>query len=81
MQVSNGLRFYVASAEDTLISKLEWSQMGESERQLRGAAGIIRTQGKNLDSSYIEGWVGKHDLENQWRTARELAGKDDSSPD
>jgi hypothetical protein len=68
-----GLCFYVASAEDTLIAKLEWAKSGESERQLRDAAGIIRVQGKSLDLSYIEAWVNKLDLENQWRAARNLA--------
>jgi len=30
-----GLHLYVASAEDTILSKLEWSRSSESERQYR----------------------------------------------
>jgi hypothetical protein len=61
-----GTRAFVATAEDLLIAKLEWSKLGESERQLRDAAGILRTQGQRLDSAYIESWVKQLDLENQW---------------
>ena len=41
-----GARVFVASAEDTVISKLEWAQLGGgSELQLRDAAGILTLQG------------------------------------
>jgi len=68
-----GFSFYVATAEDILLSKLEWAKLGESERQLRDAAGIIRTQGSNLDLQYIEKWVKGLDLEGQWKEAQEIA--------
>jgi hypothetical protein len=71
-----GLQFYVASAEDTLIAKLEWAKMGESERQLRDAAGIMRTQGRDLDLSYVETWVNELELKSQWRAARNLVSQE-----
>jgi hypothetical protein len=64
---------YVASAEDVLISKLEWAKEGESQLQLRDAAGIIRTQGDELNLLYIAKWVRELGLETQWHRARELA--------
>jgi hypothetical protein len=64
----------VASAEDTIVAKLEWSKMGGSERQLEEVAGIIRLRGNELDTRYIERWVGALELEPQWERARTLAG-------
>jgi len=63
-----GARVFVASAEDTVISKLEWAQLGGgSELQLRDAAGILTLQGRaKLDVAYIEHWVRELGLEESW---------------
>jgi len=65
---------YAATPEDILIAKLEWAKMGESERQIRDAAGIIEIQGTALDTEYVEKWVRELGLEPQWRLALERAG-------
>ncbi len=70
----DGLIFVIARAEDVLISKLEWFKMGESERQLNDAAGIIRVQGDRLDLAYVEHWIASLGLQEQWLRARQLAG-------
>jgi hypothetical protein len=69
-----GAHVYVATAEDILIAKMEWHRMGESERQLDDAAGIIRRQGPSLDRRYVEQWVRELALEEEWRKALERAG-------
>ncbi len=46
-----------ATAEDTVLAKLEWAQLGGSDRQYGDAAGIIRVQGARLDWSYLETWA------------------------
>jgi hypothetical protein len=58
-----------ASAEDTLISKLEWAKLGGgSELQLRDAAGILSLHGRErLDIAYVEHWVRELGLEESWR--------------
>jgi hypothetical protein len=68
-----GMRLTIATAEDVLLAKLEWAKMGESDRQLIDAAGIIKVQGNTLDTSYIERWVEQLGLEQQWLAAREKA--------
>jgi len=60
----------VASPEDVVIAKLRWANIGGSERQLQDAVGILSMQGRNLDYTYIEHWVGKLDIEDQWQRAR-----------
>lgn len=63
----------VATAEDTVIAKLEWAQAGESERQLRDVAGILEVNGETLDRDYIGRWVAQLGLESAWRRALGLA--------
>jgi hypothetical protein len=48
----------VASAEDTVIAKLQWAKHGQYERQLRDVVGILRVSGDVLDMSYIARWTG-----------------------
>jgi hypothetical protein len=63
----------VATAEDTIIAKLEWARAGESERQLRDVARILAVSGETLDRPYLSGWVAELNLGDAWRQARELA--------
>ena len=48
-------RAYVASAEDTVLAKLEWYWLGgqASDRQWRDALGVLKVQGQRLDLAYM----------------------------
>ena len=62
---------FVASAEDTIVAKVEWSkQSGGSERQRRDVAGILATVGRDLDRDYVERWIRGLDLEEEWGVAQ-----------
>ena len=62
---------YVASPEDTIVAKLEWSkQSGGSERQRRDVAGILATLGQEVDRAYVERWVRDLDLADEWDAAQ-----------
>jgi hypothetical protein len=62
---------FLASAEDTIVAKLEWSkQVGGSERQRRDVAGILATAGGSLDRPYVERWVRDLDLVEEWQAAQ-----------
>jgi hypothetical protein len=54
--------FYIVSAEDSILSKLEWAQKGESERQFHDAVGIAEVQWGNLDIDYLKKWAKELDL-------------------
>jgi len=69
-----GVNVYAASPEDIIVAKLRWSKMGASERQLEDAAGVIRMQGHQLDTSYVTKWVELLQLEEQWKAALQRAG-------
>lgn len=64
-----GIEVDTATAEDTIIAKLEWSKDGGSERQLDDVAGIVRQRGGELDHAYIERWVTELALAAQWAVA------------
>ncbi len=46
-----------ASAEDTILTKLEWSRDAASARQYADALGIIRVQDASLDWAYLDHWA------------------------
>lgn len=68
-----GRQVAVATAEDVLLAKLEWSKAGGSERQLEDAAGILQARGEELDRAYVEGWVAELGVEGQWERVLAMA--------
>jgi hypothetical protein len=52
---------YLASPEDTVLSKLEWyRQTGStSDRQWSDIIGVLKVQGERLDRSYLSSWAEK----------------------
>ncbi|HEX7665504.1 MAG TPA: hypothetical protein VF407_13355 [Polyangiaceae bacterium] len=62
-----GVVLLVATAEDTIVAKLEWSrESGGSERQRRDIAGILATNVGTLDRGYLEAWIDALDLRGEW---------------
>jgi hypothetical protein len=62
------------SGEDLILSKLEWSKMSESERQIRDVAVVLEKRDHSLDRPYIEKWVTELGVTSEWAHARQLAG-------
>jgi len=53
-----GIPTWIASAEDTILSKLEWSRLGGgSERQRSDVASIIAVRRSSLDLTYLRRWA------------------------
>jgi hypothetical protein len=55
---------YAATAEDTILAKLEWYRMGGevSERQWRDVVGVLETQSDRLDHEYLSKWACELDV-------------------
>ena len=68
-----GLRLVVASPEDVIIAKLEWSKLSESKRQIEDVAAILRARRESLDQIYLEKWIRELGLEKEWGDAQTAA--------
>ena len=68
-----GVPLAIATAEDVILSKLEWSKLGGSLRQIEDAAGILELRSAHLDRAYLEGWVERLGLQEQWAAALKSA--------
>ncbi len=62
-----GLAAAVATAEDTILSKLEWARKGGgSERQVEDALGVLRVGGDRIDRSYVAHWAADLGVVDLW---------------
>jgi hypothetical protein len=65
-----GMQVPMATAEDTILAKLEWAHAGSSERQLDDVAGILDVRGNELDLAYIERWLDELGVRDLWDRVR-----------
>ncbi len=74
----NDRLFYLASPEDTILSKLEWYRMGGevSERQWNDLLGVLKLQGTSLDFVYLRRWATSLQVADLLDRACEDAGID-----
>lgn len=64
-----GLEIPIASAEDTILAKLRWSEMsGGSQRQISDIRQILRAQRDVLDATYLHEQANQMGLASQWST-------------
>jgi hypothetical protein len=67
-----GVRVSLASAEDTILPKLEWAKKaGRSEKQIDDAAGVLAVN-PNIDRAYVERWAADLGVADLWR---EISGE------
>jgi len=52
-----GVETWLATPEDVILSKLEWSLQSGSTRQREDAAAVVRIAGEGLDRTYLERWA------------------------
>jgi len=66
----------VASAEDTVLQKLHWFQIGRgvSDRQWQDLLGVLQVQGSRLDRQYLDRGAGLLGVEDLLRRALREAG-------
>jgi hypothetical protein len=61
-----GLELALATVEDLIIAKLEWSELGVSELQRRDFLQLLDATGSSLDKAYLERWVRSLGLDGAW---------------
>jgi hypothetical protein len=60
-----------AAPEDVIIKKLEYYQMGGSDKHLRDIASMIKISGSMIDRSYLQLWIEKLGLSELWQSVME----------
>jgi uncharacterized nucleotidyltransferase DUF6036 len=68
-----GSALSIASAEDVVIAKLEWSRLAQSQRQIEDVSAILRMRWESLDQLYLRKWIRELRLEKEWNDARRAA--------
>lgn len=70
------VELYFASAEDTVLAKLDWYRKGGevSDRQWRDLLGVLKVQADALDPAYLEHWANELGVADLLRRARSEAG-------
>jgi hypothetical protein len=70
-----GVSVPLATAEDTIIAKLEWSKTsGGSERQRRDVQSILEAKA-DLDRTYLARWIKELALEDEWLAVQNQPSK------
>ena len=74
---NNILTFYLKSAEDIILTKLEWYKLGGevSERQISDVLGVLRVQVNNLDFVYLKKWAVELKIDDLLQRVIEEAGR------
>lgn len=70
-----GVKTFVLSPEDTILTKLDWYKKSKVEKHLGDALGILKVQGRELDLSYIETWAVDLSVKTTWTALKKNAGK------
>jgi hypothetical protein len=67
---------YLASPEDIIIEKLIWYRQGNriSDRQWRDILGVLKTQAKQLDFTYLNYWIESENLTDLFTQALTQSG-------
>lgn len=61
-----GVEIALATLEDLIIAKLEWSELGDSELQRRDIRELLDIAGNSIDRKYLERWIRTLKLERAW---------------
>jgi hypothetical protein len=64
----------IASPEDVIITKLIWRRESQSDKQWRDILGVLKVQQEKLDFRYLQGWVERFGIEEDWQRAKVEAG-------
>lgn len=71
--VIDGVELFVATAEDTVLAKLEWRARSDSERQFRDVVAVLAAQ--DPDIVYLQRWAAELGVTESLNEALAASGK------
>lgn len=83
VDIGDGERIDVASAEDSVLQKLVWYRRGgeRSDRQWQDLLGVLKVRKKDLDLDYLEQWADDQGVADLLERALTDAGISPAVPD
>jgi hypothetical protein len=69
IQVTPNFSAVFASPEDVILKKLQFYQLGQSDKHLRDIAGVLRISGDQLDREYIAETAKQLKVTEEWQLA------------
>lgn len=66
----DGLSAVFAAAEDVILNKLIFFQLGGVEKHLRDIGGILKVKAGAVDRAYIAEWAAKLGVGEEWELVR-----------
>ena len=67
----------VAAPEDINLKKLQFFREGGSDKHTRDITSVIKTQGNKIDFAYIERWVARIGVRDEWQLIKQRLGLPD----
>jgi hypothetical protein len=78
-EIQPGVKVWISSPEDVIISKMRYYKVGGSDKHLRDSAGVLVIQGEQIDRDYIQHWAEYFALMEIWnailKRVNEVYGK------
>ena len=71
---------FIASAEDTILSKLLWYRESESKRDFNDVVGVYLTQLPTLDHDFLDAWAERLDITDLFEQVKDEAERYKSPP-
>lgn len=65
-----GVPVFVATAEDTVLAKLECAKASGSDRQVQDVVDLLRVRGPDLDDDYLDHWADELGVADLLRSVR-----------
>ncbi len=72
-----GVEVFVATVEDTILAKLEWMKMSDSDLQFRDVVNMLVVAGQRANDTYLDHWAPELDVVDELNRAGEMAGRGD----
>jgi len=66
---------WLSSPEDIILKKMEFYQLGQSEKHIRDILGVLKLRAENLDRAYIAQWADRLHVADIWNAILERACK------
>ena len=67
VQIAPGFAAMFTSPEDVIIKKLQFYQIGNSDRHLRDIAGVLKVSGDLIDRDYVSTYAAQFGVSDLWQ--------------